>query len=236
MIYIIVLLAAILPAAFYIFYIAAFDHHKPEPIGALILSAVLGGLAALAIYWIGLPDNLGIMQIEQAHNLEDSFLPGFCKLALPAEITKWMLLFIFLSLNKYYDEHIDGVVYSVCLAMGYAGVWGGLLIYNSAYLPLDALIEKGVLIALVFVFLHFTIGTMMGYFFAIASRNKIRNYAIALLLPIFIDGLLCSIVLMIGNNWAYYFFIGIALAILAAITYTQIFRLLKMDGIIMDKS
>ena len=223
-------LIAFIPATFFLLYIIAFDNYKPEPLNVVLLSVLLGIVSAIAVIWFGMPNNLGIIEISESHNWLDSIELGFMRLALPAELSKWMLLCIFLSLNKYYDEYIDGVVYSVCLAMGYAGVWGALFISPFWGDSLLSVIEKGLITALVLVPLHFIAGTVMGYFLALAREShRIRNHAFSLLFAVIIDGILCSVVVMVGNHWEYYFFVGVIMAILAMMVYTQIFRLLKKD-------
>lgn len=71
----------------------------------------------------------------------------------------------------------------------------------------------------------------MGYYLALArKRNKNQNHALALFLSILTDGLISSVVMLIGHRWEYYFAVGMALTILAMVVYTQIFHLLELDG------
>lgn len=133
MTYIVLALAAIIPAAFYVFYIMAFDSQKMEPPKVLLLSALIGMVAAVTVIWTGIPLSLADSQMAEDHGWKESFNIGFLGLALPAEVVKWLFLCVFLSLNKYYDEYVDGVVYSVCLSMGFAGVWS---VWYMSDLPL----------------------------------------------------------------------------------------------------
>lgn len=228
---ILLVLAAFLPAAFYIFYIIAFDSHKPEPPKVLLLSALLGGLAALAV-WFGVPVSPETVQLEVAHSWKESLETGFLQLAIPAEVAKWMLLCIFFSLNKFYDEYIDGIVYSVCLAMGYAGAWGAWFLsdlFSSSY-PVSA--ETVLVLAFLLIPLHLIAATVMGYFLALARKNrKVINHLLALFVPIVISSLIYSMTLMIGNHWECYLIMDVLLVILGMVFYTQIFKLLEMYGI-----
>lgn len=221
------LILALLPTTFYMVYISAFDKYKPEPLYILVLTAFLGALEAMLVITLEELLYLDKPYLMAPHKLTESFLVGFLQLAAPADLFKWALLCILFPLNKYYDEFIDGIIYSVCLAMGFAGIWVVWLVSDTIWMWDDIQVAAFVLIPLLFLS-----GAVMGYFFALArSTDKILNYALALLVPFLIDGLMCSFILAIGNNWVYYFFIGIALAVLSMFVYTQVFRLLEMDGL-----
>ena len=229
---IILCLAAIIPAAFYILYVDMFDSHKPEPRRLLFVAAFVGAVVALAVTYSGLfvfPEGL---QIKETHPLMESLSIGFLKLAIPIEVLKFVALFIFLSLNKYYDEYLDGMVYSVSLAMGFAGVWDVWFITSGLDTASFEIIEKCIFIILVLIPIHLAASSMMGYFFAL-TRNKHKTWilVLALLLPIVISGLSFSLLFLLGNHVAYYIIIGILFTILSMIFYTQVFKLLKKDGI-----
>ena len=225
-------LAAIIPAAFYILYIMAFDHHKPEPLKVLFLSALLGAVAACVVILTGLPQSLADSQMAESHGWKDSLYIGFLGLALPAELTKWLFLCVFLSLNKYYDEYFDGIVYSVCLSMGFAGVWCVWYMSDVAAIPSLSFFESTGLIFFILVPIHLMASVVMGYFLALERRKRrIVNHLYALFCPILIDGVLCSLVAVIGNRWEYYFFMAIVFSVLGMLAYSQIFHLLRLDGV-----
>ena len=74
--------------------------------------------------------------------------------------------------------------------------------------------------------------TFMGYYIGLARRkNRMWNYALALLSAIIIDGVLCSLVVIIGNQWEFYLIVAVIFSVLAMVTYTQIYHLLKLDGV-----
>lgn len=226
--YIILSLVAICPVLFYIFYINAFDHRKPEPPKALTISALLGIITAAVVLW---STDVSVLYIGNGCSFKESFSIGFLKLALPSEIAKWLVLCVFLSLNRFYDEYVDGIIYSVCLSMGFAGIWGAW--FFSSYLgeSFASLLEISAITVFVLTPLHFISGTIMGYYLALArKRNKNQNHALALFLSILTDGLISSVVMLIGHRWEYYFAVGMALTILAMVVYTQIFHLLELDG------
>ena len=227
--YVLLALIAFCPAIFYMLYIIAFDHRKPEPFKALVISALLGIVVAMPVVLIL---DASVVRIEEGRSFMESFIVGFFKLALPSEVAKWLVLCVFLSLNRFYDEYIDGIVYSVCLAMGYAGIFGVWFLYGFLDESFATLLEMSAIMIFVLVPIHFISGTIMGYYLGLArKRRKIQNHVFALFLPILINGMLSSIVTMIGNHWEYYFILAVILTVLAMVVYTQIFHLLELDGV-----
>lgn len=224
--YVLLAFIAFCPAIFYMLYIVAFDHRKPEPPRALLVSALLGIVVAMPVV---LSIDASVVRIEEDLSFTQSFIVGFFKLALPSEVAKWLVLCVFLSLNRFYDEYIDGIVYSVCLAMGYAGIFGAWFLSGYLDESFATLLEMSAIMIFVLVPIHFISGTIMGYFFGLArKRHKILNHVFALFLPILINGM-SSMVTMIGNHWEYYFVVGVIFTILAMVVYTQIYHLLELD-------
>lgn len=225
--YVLLALIAFCPALFYMLYIIAFDHRKPEPPKALVISALLGIAAAMPIV---LFTDTRLFFIEDGRSIMESLIIGFLKLALPSEVAKWLVLCVFLSLNRFYDEYIDGIVYSVCLSMGYAGILGACFLTSYLDDTFATLLEISAITIFVLIPIYFITGIIMGYYLGLArKRNKIMNHAFALFLPILINGMLSSIVMMIGNHWEYYFAVGVIFTILAMVVYTQIFHLQELD-------
>ena len=230
--YILLYVAAFIPAIFYMLYIIAFDSKKPEPPLALIVAAVVGLAVALGITHFDLLPPIADAQGRVVPILWERIAAGSLSLAVPAELTKWVALLVFLALNKYYDEYIDGIVYAVCLAMGFAGVWSVWFVTEVFDVLTIGLWETCLFIIFVVIPIHLASSSMMGYFLALArTRHKFRNYLCSLLLPIIIDGILCSMVLMIGSHWEYYFVAGFLFSLLSMIFYKQAYRLLEMDGV-----
>ena len=226
--YVLLAFIAYCPAIFYMLYIIAFDHRKPEPPRALLISAFWDIITAMVV--VSLYMDNSVAHVADGHNFKDSLTIGFLKLALPSEIAKWLVLCVFLSLNRFYDEYIDGIVYSVCLSMGYAGILGAWIMACYLDESFTTLLEMGAITIFVLIPIHFISGTIMGYYLGLArKRKKIQNHVLALFLPILINGMLGSIVLMIGNHWEYYFVVGVVFTILAMVIYTQIYHLLELD-------
>lgn len=209
-----------------------FDSHKPEPRRLLFVAALVGAVVALAVTYSGLSIFPEGLQIKEAHPLMESLSIGFMKLAIPIEVLKCVVLFIFLSLNKYYDEYLDGMVYSVSMAMGFAGVWDVWFMTSGVDTASFDISEICIFIVLILIPIHLAASSMMGYFYALTrNQHKIWILVLALLLPILISGISFSLLLMLGNNVIYYAIVGILFTILSMFFYTQVFLLLKKDGV-----
>ncbi|MBR6170316.1 MAG: PrsW family intramembrane metalloprotease [Bacteroidaceae bacterium] len=227
---IILLIAAVFPAVFFILYIDMIDSKKPEPWQMLLLAALVGAAMAFAVTKSGLPYLPEKFQITEHHSLLKCLTIGFLGVAIPAEIAKWCSLIIFSAMNKHYDEFLDGIVYSVCLAMGFVWIWSVWFMTEAIDASSFEMMEKCIYIIVILVPIHLASSTIMGYFFALAKcGNKFRNCVLALLLPTLITGVLCTLFFKLGNNWAFYIIAGVLLPILSLISYSQIFGLKKMD-------
>lgn len=225
-------LTAFIPVIVYMIYIVSYDFRKPEPFRSLLQSAFVGCIAAFTITLLGLTLYHGGSYSEINHNIVDSIKIGFLKIAIPSESVKWLFLILFLSQNKYYDEYLDGIVYSVCLALGFACVLGIGYMYGFVSYSFPIFILKGFVTALILIPLHMMAGTIMGYFFALGRKgHKILYYITALGAAILIDGGICTMLALIGNYRWYYIFIGIVLLLLDWGVYREVRHLMKLDNI-----
>ena len=225
-----VAISSFVPVIAYWIYINGVDSEKPEPLPILLLTVALGALAAITVIITGKPLFLGGFSSELTHGFVNSLQIGFLELAIPAELTKWLFIVVFLYLNRYYDEYIDGVVYSVCLSLGFAAVLGSWFIYDFVDYSFWIFFKKGLVTALVLIPLHFMSGSSMGYFLALArNKYKIVNHLGALATAIVIDGAVCTMLVMMGGEWGYYLIVGIVLTALSLAFYAQINHLLRLD-------
>lgn len=225
-------LTAMLPAVIYMFYVIACDSEKPEPLRVLLLTVLTGIIAAFIVTAFGMPLFVNGHDNEVEKSISDSFATGFLRIAVPAELSKWALLLVFLSLNKYYDEYLDGIVYSVCLSMGFSGVLGIWFMSEFVGASTSVFLFKGVTTALILIPIHLMSGAAMGYFVALSKRKrKFLNTVCALFVAILIDGSICSLLAMMGGNWWYYLIIGVLLSLFSIALYRQIIHLMRLDNI-----
>ena len=185
------LLLALLPAIALLGYICWRDRKSPEPVKQLLKAIALGVLAiplTLAIIyplqWIGLiPDEFT--------TIGGAIYDAFMSAAIPEELSKLFLLWLFLRKNPYFDERMDGIVYAVCVSLGFAGL------ENVLYVVLDEDWTSVAISRAIFAVPgHFCFGVLMGYFYSLAkfeAQHRMRYSALALLAPIVAHGIYDSL-------------------------------------------
>lgn len=210
-----VILATLMPIAAYLIYIYIRDEYKKEPFIALYIAVILGIFSAYILIKGGFTDKAVIGGFFHTKWYE-CWRAGFLSFAIPGEFAKFIALSVFLAFNKYYDEYVDAVVYSVCIALGFIGIMNGWYLFNHE----DNQLVRGLMSAFVLIPAHFTIGTVMGYFFALAKlRHKALFYFVALVAAIIVDGCFCSLLLWIDYQASLYVIAIIVLVVLSAVMH-----------------
>lgn len=157
---------------------------RPEPIGWLLAAVGLGilcGPAVLIISKLFFPD-------IPADTYLGAFLTSFIEAAIPEEGFKFLALYFLAKKCKHFDEMFDGIVYAVCIGMGFAGLENILYLFGAD----EGWVIVGISRALLSVPMHYCFAIIMGSFFALGwfdKRNRKRYFAAALLLPIIVHGL-----------------------------------------------
>lgn len=219
---------AFLPVVLYLLFIYFSDQIKPEPVPVLLLAVFMG--TAMAVVGKHLGFSLNDCGLPLINDLPTSLNIGFIRIAIPTETAKWLLLLVFLAFNKYYDEYFDGIVYSVCISMGFACILCvGYMIQLMEYSNYVFYVQ-GLVTFLVVIPMNVIAGTIMGYFLALSKhKNKLQNYAFSLVLPILVSGILYSIVAFLDDVlWQYLIFVLI-LTPLSVVVYRQMWHLILLD-------
>ena len=180
----ILLAAALLPAVLLWIYIVRQDP-QPEPTGQLA-KAVMYGVA------ICIPVALLEMVIqhvlfgEEPTTLFGTTIDAFFVAALPEESFKLLALWLFLRHNPYFDEHFDGIVYAVCVGLGFAALENVFYILGEEENWMSVAISR----ALLAVPGHYAFGVLMGYDYSIYHfvEHSPRTAACVLLVPVLAHG------------------------------------------------
>lgn len=162
------LLAAVLPALLLILYICWYDRKNPEPL-SLIFKGFLCGLlsmGALYILWDLFPTyflwaNDGVSVLAKIKH-------AFCSAAFAEESVKLLMLWVLVSKNPYFDEKFDGMLYAVCVGMGFA------TLENIDYVVVKGGIhwnEIAAIRAVLAVPMHYGCAVIMGYRYSMAKFN-----------------------------------------------------------------
>lgn len=179
------LIAALLPAVLLGIYIWRKDP-QPEP-GKWIFRAVLAGVI------ICIPVALVEQQIMhvlfpsgEPTTLFGTTIEAFLVAALPEETAKLLALWLVLRKNPYFDERFDGIVYAVCVGLGFAAIENVFYVFQSG----EGWITVAAMRALLAVPGHYAFAIMMGYYFSVFHFVKhTPGYAVkTLLVPVMAHG------------------------------------------------
>ncbi|MBR1426481.1 MAG: PrsW family intramembrane metalloprotease [Paludibacteraceae bacterium] len=182
----IIVFAAILPAFLLVVYIWWRDKYQREPLNQMMKGVLYGVVSAMIAAWLeGMLQGMGIVSAEPNGALS-AIWAAFAGAALPEEAAKLLMLWLLLRKNPWFDERMDGIVYAVCVGMGFAGTENILYLVSN----IDSWQEVAVSRAITAVPGHFIFAVAMGYFYSMAYFGDIswRKRNRALLVPILLHG------------------------------------------------
>ena len=179
------ILAALLPVIVLGAYIYFRDPVK-EPISWL-LRALIGGIIICiptafveagishVLFWQGFPSTL-LGTTAQA----------FFVAAVPEEAAKLLILWLVLRRNPYFDEHFDGIVYAVCVGLGFAAIENVAYVLQSG----EGWLTVAAMRALLAVPGHYAFAIIMGYCYSIYHfvERTPKNAAKMLIMPVMAHG------------------------------------------------
>lgn len=183
---VLILLAALLPAIFLWYYIWKRDP-QPEPTSWLVKATLYGVAIIIPVFIAEAIIQLCLFGVEEPTSLFGTTIEAFFVAALPEESFKLLALWLVLRKNPYFDEHFDGIVYAVCVGLGFAAI------ENVAYVISEEENWLGVAIAraLLAVPGHYAFAILMGYYYSVYHfvDHSPRTAACILLVPILAHGI-----------------------------------------------
>lgn len=193
----IMLAAAILPAVILWLYIWKKDS-QPEPISWLIKAVLLGvGICIpVVILEIGIEMLLSAAGIVPT-NLIGTTMQAFVVAAIPEETFKLLALWLILRRNPHFDEHFDGIVYAVCIGLGFAAIENVFYILGE-----EEWMSVAISRALLAVPAHYAFAIFMGYYYSMYHfvEHSTKNAICVLLVPIMTHGIYDAIALSSSVN------------------------------------
>lgn len=194
---ILILLTALLPVAILVFYIYRKDKNLPEPTGQLVKAFFYGVISAPSSFFISIPlGMIGLYLVEDTTVL-GSVSSAFFGAAIPEESAKLFVLWLVLRKNPFFDEKMDGIVYAVCVSLGFAAFENILYLFSDT----ESFLSIGIVRAIFAVPGHFCFGILMGYYYSIAKfypKSSMKNKILVLLAPIIAHGLYDSILFVMN--------------------------------------
>jgi RsiW-degrading membrane proteinase PrsW (M82 family) len=165
---IIIIIVALLPVVLINTFVYVRDKKDKEPIKNLGISFVLG---ALSVIFVGIQALLYEAKIigtwDKSQNTTDIFLHAFIEVALVEELGKYIILRGYSYRRQAFNEPFDGIVYSVMISMGFAGLENVLYSMQG--------MGTAIIRAFTAVPAHATFAVAMGYYVGLAKFNPQRS-------------------------------------------------------------
>ena len=158
-----ILLAALLPAIVLLYYIWRMDIQK-EPTSWLV-KAVLSGVA-ICFPAAFIETGIGAALFGGEGNPTTLFgttVQAFFVAAVPEEGLKLLALWLVVRKNPYFDEHFDGIVYAVCVGLGFAAIENVFFVMGEEENWMGVAIARSLLA----VPGHYAFAILMGYYYSI---------------------------------------------------------------------
>lgn len=166
-----VIALAVLPALILIFYTYQQDKLQREPVKNLVKAFFYGCGSVFASLLISVPFmNMGLFPAE-IQSYSHAFRTAFFGAAIPEESAKLLLLWLFLRKCKDFDERMDGIVYAVCIGMGFAAFENIEYLFASG----SDWITTGLGRSITAIPGHFGFAVLMGYYYSLNHFDRYRS-------------------------------------------------------------
>ncbi len=210
------LLVTILPSVFIVIFFVVSDKFR-EPNWEIIKIFIFGLLITIPAFFA----NFFLISFFSQNTLASQHLISSFLTAAPVEEgLKFLVLFLVVYKMKNFNEPLDGMVYGLCVSLGFATLENVYYVYLSEFkeiTPMTLAIAR----AFTAVPAHGVFGAMMGYFFMKYSYiNKKDNLFFCFFIPFLLHGFYN---LFAGVN----FFYAAILIIVAWIIALRLFSRLK---------
>ena len=183
----IILAAALLPAVILMIIILVRDREHPEPVSWLARGVFYGVLSAFGSLAISMPLLSTGLITEHYTTPFQAILMAFGGAAIPEETSKLFFLWLLLRKNPYFDEYFDGIVYAVCIGLGFAAFENVGYLFDAGDHWAFTAIARGLLS----VPAHFFFAVLMGYYYSLVhfGHNPFRNAILMWVAPVLAHGI-----------------------------------------------
>jgi RsiW-degrading membrane proteinase PrsW (M82 family) len=140
-----------------------------------------GVASALLSFCISIPfEKMGVF-VSNYTTVKEAVQTAFFAAAIPEEVAKYIMLWLFLRKCKYFDQRMDGIVYAVCVSLGFAALENVFYLIGNY----DNWMSVGISRALTAVPGHFGFGVLMGYYYSLVKFNDDRKFrSLVLIAPV----------------------------------------------------
>ena len=181
-----VLAASLLPAILLLLCIWKKDPQK-EPTSQLVKAVVYGVAICIPVAILEGSIDAWLFGPREASSIIDTTIQAFFVAALPEEACKLLVLWLVLRKNPYFDEHFDGIVYAVCVGLGFAAIENVFYVLGEG----EGWMSVAVTRALLAVPGHYAFAILMGYYYSVYHfvDHSSKIAACVLLVPVLAHGI-----------------------------------------------
>lgn len=173
---------AVIPAIILLIVIYRKDRFSAEPVGQLAKAFALGVASVFASFLVSIPLGTLGFYVDEPVSVGDCVRISLFGAALPEELAKLFMLWLAVRKNRYFDEKMDGIVYSVCVALGFAATENIMYLIG---LKGEELYSLAVSRGLCSVPGHFGFGVLMGYYYSLVKFNGDKKFrSLVLIAPV----------------------------------------------------
>ena len=196
--FLLIIIVALLPAVLLWGYIWKSDKKK-EPTSWLVKATWYGVLICLPVALVEWVIN-SVLFYPDGHptTLFGTTADAFFVAAIPEESFKLLALWLVLKKNPYFDEHFDGIVYAVCVGLGFAGLENLLYLFGN----MEEWVSVAILRSLLTVPGHYAFAILMGYYYSkyhFVDRSR-KTAAMIIVAPVLVHGLYDALLMTSGIN------------------------------------
>lgn len=187
----VILAAALLPAVVLLIVMLIRDKEHPEPPRMLVKGVFFGVLSVFVSFTMSFPLSTLSGGVDNYSSFLGALWNAFALAAVPEECAKLLCLWLLLRKNPYFDEHLDGIVYAVCIGLGFAAFENIMYVFEAGENWAATALLRGVLS----VPAHFFFAVLMGYYYSLVhfGHHPRRNAPWVLFAPILAHGIFDTI-------------------------------------------
>lgn len=192
-----VILAAVTPAAWLLWTIYRKDSEQPEPTKWLVKAFVYGVMSVFLSFVISIPTSMMLgrdIDKQTYSSFMEAITDSFLFAAIPEELAKLFMLWLLLRKNPFFDEHFDGIVYAVCIGLGFATLEN--VFYLLGGIEDWSWISIGIARTLISVPAHYFFAILMGYYYSIyhfGIGRSLKTKVMILAAPVIAHGIFDAI-------------------------------------------
>lgn len=165
-----VIALAVLPALILIYYTYQQDKLQREPVKNLVKAFFYGCGSVFASLLISVPlMNIGAFPPE-INTFWGAVRTAFLGAAIPEETAKLFMLWLFLRKCRDFDERMDGIVYAVCVGMGFAAFENIEYLFAAG----SNWVTTGIGRSVTAIPGHFGFAVLMGYYYSLNHFDRYR--------------------------------------------------------------